>query len=105
MNIGLKIKNTWVYQTFMAIKQKLFILQNSSWYQIKDKFVYNIMKSLNSVKLLKVSREIDFFFNFSHKMGPRWSGGDFQQGGTVGLDLKYLANMRFIGLIICNHIF
>ena len=63
MNIGLIIKNPRVYQTFMAIKQKLFILQNSSWYQIKDKFVYNIMKSLNSVKLLKVSREIDFFFS------------------------------------------
>ena len=61
MYIGLKIKNPRVNQTFMAIKQKLFILQNSSWYQIKDKFVYNIMKSLNSVKLLKVSREFDFF--------------------------------------------
>ena len=61
MNIGLKIKNPRVYQTFMAIKQKLFILQNSSCYQIKDKFKYNIMKSLNSVKFLKVSREIDFF--------------------------------------------
>ena len=78
MNIGLKIKNPGVYQTFMAIKQKLFILQNSYWYQIKDKFVYNIMKSLNSVKLLKVSREIDFFSILAIKCVRDGPGCDFR---------------------------